>query len=100
MVGGLVRSLRLDRCQEMKCKMSHMVVTVKIDKAGRIVLPKAVRDELRLSPGDSLDVECSKGCVVLRPALGRKRIYKKQGVWVLNSGEPLDVESVNRTLWR
>ena len=29
---------------------------VTLDKAGRIVLPKLVRDELRLSPGDTLDL--------------------------------------------
>jgi AbrB family looped-hinge helix DNA binding protein len=79
--------------------MSLMVATVKIDKYGRIVLPRAVRDQLRLSPGDSLHMDCSKGRAVLRPARG-VRIYKKQGVWVLNSGEPLDVEVVNRTLRR
>jgi AbrB family looped-hinge helix DNA binding protein len=77
-----------------------MVATIKIDKAGRIQLPKPMRDELRLSPGDSLHMDCSKGRVVLRPARGRRRIYKKQGVWVLNSGEPLDVEVVNKTLRR
>ena len=78
-----------------------MVVTaVKIDNAGRIVLPKAVRRELRLSPGDSLKLECSEGRVNLRPVRGRGRIYKKQGVWVMNSGEPLDAGVVNRTLRR
>jgi AbrB family looped-hinge helix DNA binding protein len=38
-----------------------MATHSKIGQAGRIVLPKSVRDELRLSPGDSLEVECSEG---------------------------------------
>jgi AbrB family looped-hinge helix DNA binding protein len=57
-----------------------MVATVKIDKANSIVLPKRMREELRLSPGNSLEVECSDGCVILRPVRGEKRIYKMQGV--------------------
>jgi AbrB family looped-hinge helix DNA binding protein len=31
-----------------------MNTTVTIDKAGRVVIPKEIRDELRLEPGDSL----------------------------------------------
>jgi len=30
-----------------------------LDKAGRIVLPKPLRDELRLEPGDALEIESS-----------------------------------------
>jgi AbrB family looped-hinge helix DNA binding protein len=75
-----------------------MVTTLTIDKAGRIVLPKPVRDELQLSPGDSLEVESSDDRVILRPVRGNGRIYKKQGVWVFDAGEPLDVETVNKTL--
>jgi hypothetical protein len=29
---------------------------------------------------------------------GNGRIYKKQGVWVFDSGEPLDADVVNKTL--
>lgn len=77
-----------------------MVTTLTIDKAGRIVLPKLVRDELQLSPGDSLEVESSEERVILRPVRGSGRIYKKQGVWVFDSGEPLDADVVNKTLRR
>jgi AbrB family looped-hinge helix DNA binding protein len=77
-----------------------MVTTLTIDKAGRIVLPKPVRDELQLSPGDSLEVESSEERVVLRPVRGHGRVYKKQGVWVFDSGEPLESEVVNKTIRR
>jgi AbrB family looped-hinge helix DNA binding protein len=82
----------------MKWYNGIMVTTLTIDKAGRIVLPKPVRDELQLSPGDSLEVESSDDRVILRPVRGNGRIYKKQGVWVFDAGEPLDVETVNKTL--
>ena len=77
-----------------------MVTTLTIDKAGRIVLPKPVRDELQLSPGDSLEVDSSEDRVILRPVRGNGRIYKKQGVWVFDSGEPLGADVVNKTLRR
>ncbi|HWY54617.1 MAG TPA: AbrB/MazE/SpoVT family DNA-binding domain-containing protein [Terriglobales bacterium] len=77
-----------------------MVTTLTIDKAGRIVLPKPVRDELQLSPGDSLEVESSEERVVLRPVRGHGRVYKKQGVWVFDSGEPLESDVVNKTIRR
>ena len=75
-----------------------MVTTLTVDKAGRVVLPKPVREELQLAPGDSLELESSEDRIVLRPARGKGRMYKKQGVWVFDSGEPLDTETVNRTL--
>jgi len=75
-----------------------VVTTLTVDKAGRVVLPKPVREELQLAPGDSLELESSEDRIVLRPARGKGRMYKKQGVWVFDSGEPLDTETVNRTL--
>jgi AbrB family looped-hinge helix DNA binding protein len=75
-----------------------VIGTLKMDKAGRVVLPKPVRDKLRLKPGDALEAGSSNESIVLRPVRRHGRIYKKQGFWVLNSGEPLEVDVVNRTL--
>ena len=75
-----------------------MVSTLTIDKAGRIVLPKPVRDELQLSAGDSLEVESSDGQVILRPARSKGRMYKKQGVWVMHGGSPLSADFVEKTI--
>jgi AbrB family looped-hinge helix DNA binding protein len=75
-----------------------MVTTLTIDKAGRIVLPKPVREELQLSPGDSLEVESSEERVILRPVRGNGRIYKKQGVWVMHTGTPLSADVVEKTV--
>jgi len=77
-----------------------MNATLTIDKAGRVVLPKPVRDALQISPGDSLELESSEDRIILRPATGTGRMYKKQGVWVFDSGVPLPAESVNRTIAR
>jgi AbrB family looped-hinge helix DNA binding protein len=77
-----------------------MNTTLTLDKVGRIVLPKLVRDELQLSPGDSLEVESSEERIVLRPARGRGKMKKESGVWVFDSGEALSEETVRKTMRR
>jgi len=75
-----------------------MNTTLTVDKAGRVVLPKPVRDELQLAAGDSLELESSEDRIVLRPVRGTAGLRKKQGIWVLDVDEPLTVEAVNRTI--
>jgi AbrB family looped-hinge helix DNA binding protein len=77
-----------------------MNATLTIDKAGRVVLPKPVRDALQISAGDSLELESSEDRIVLRPARGKGRMYKKQGVWIFDSGVPFPAETVKRTISR
>lgn len=47
-----------------------MNTIVTLDKAGRVVIPKTVRDALRLAPGDTLALQSDGDRVVLRG--GRK----------------------------
>lgn len=75
-----------------------MNTTLTVDKAGRVVLPKPVRDELQLAAGDSLELESSEDRIVLRPVRGTAGLRKKQGIWVLDVDEPISVEAVNRTI--
>jgi AbrB family looped-hinge helix DNA binding protein len=75
-----------------------MNTTLTVDKAGRVVLPKPVRDELQLSAGDSLDLESSGDRIVLRPVRGTARMRQKKGIWVFRTGQPISAESVNETI--
>ena len=75
-----------------------MVAKLTMDKAGRVVLPKVVREELELSPGDVLELESSGEQVTLRPLRGNAPLRKKRGVWVFRSGEPLSEAVVQETL--
>lgn len=79
-------------------KINGMTITLTIDGAGRLVLPKPVRDELQLSAGDSLELESSEDEIVLRPVRGAATMRKKQGVWVMRTGKPLSAEVVNQTI--
>ncbi len=73
-----------------------MNATLTIDKAGRIVLPKAVRDELNLSAGDSLEMHSEGGRVTLEPARASGRMIRKGGFWVFRSeGKPITLEESN-----
>jgi AbrB family looped-hinge helix DNA binding protein len=75
-----------------------MNTTLTVDKAGRVVLPKPVRDELQLSAGDSLELEASEHQIVLRPVRNRVGMRKKQGIWVLDFDEPISAADTNRVL--
>jgi AbrB family looped-hinge helix DNA binding protein len=65
--------------------MAHDIIdgmNVKIDKAGRIVLPKPVRERFRLRAGANLELEERPEGVVLRPVGQRPSMIKRNGVWV------------------
>lgn len=57
-------------------------MNVKIDKAGRITLPKPLRDRLRLLQGSDLEIEERPEGVLLKPVDQRPSMTKKNGNWV------------------
>ena len=75
-----------------------MNTTLTMDKAGRVVLPKPVREELQLGAGDSLELEISEDQIVLRPVRSTVGLRKKQGIWVMDTDEPLSAATVDRTI--
>jgi AbrB family looped-hinge helix DNA binding protein len=66
-----------------------MRATATLDKAGRLVLPKALREALDLAPGDILDLTMENEQVTLRPRRSVPPLQKERGVWVYRTGEPL-----------
>lgn len=65
---------------------------VTLDSAGRIVLPKGLRDQLRLAPGDTLDVALQEEAVILRPRRAPSPMRKERGIWVFSTGRPMAAE--------
>lgn len=57
-------------------------MNVKIDKAGRIILPKKIRDRYRLRAGSELALEESVQGIVLKPAEQGPSMVKRDGLWV------------------
>jgi len=75
-----------------------MNTTLSIDRAGRLVLPKPVREQLQLEPGEPLELESFDDHIVLRPVRGNATAYKKHGIWVFQTGAPLKASVVNETI--
>lgn len=69
-----------------------------MDKAGRIVIPKPLREELHLEPGDSLELESGGEQITLRPARGTGLRQNEHGIWVLDTGEPLPASATDDLL--
>ena len=57
-------------------------MTLKIDKAGRVILPKPVRDRLGLHEGSDLEMLETPEGLVLTPTERRPSMVRKQGLWV------------------
>jgi AbrB family looped-hinge helix DNA binding protein len=66
-----------------------MITKITLDKAGRVVLPKPLREEMRLGPGDSLQLESEGERITLRPIRPKSMLKKEYGVWVYQ-GEPTE----------
>ena len=60
-----------------------------MDLAGRVVLPKPLRDQLELGPGDALELESVGDHITLRPIRAAAPLTKENGVWVFRVGQPL-----------
>jgi AbrB family looped-hinge helix DNA binding protein len=71
---------------------------VTLDRAGRVVLPKTLRDEMHLCPGDTLDLTVKGDEVTLRPRRGATSLQKERGVWVFRTGKPLTADETEETL--
>jgi AbrB family looped-hinge helix DNA binding protein len=72
-------------------KYHDMDTTVTIDRAGRVIIPKPLRDELRLEAGDTLQLESDGEHVTLRPIRTKSPLRKERGVWVFHGSGTLSV---------
>lgn len=75
-----------------------MPLRLTIDKAGRVVLPKPLRQELHLEAGDTLEVETLGEQITLRPVRATAPLAKEHGVWVFRTGQPLTASATDDVL--
>ena len=66
-----------------------MTTKLTLDQAGRVLIPKTLRRELHLSPGDTIQLENHGDEITLRPLRPKALLKKEHGVWVYQ-GEPCD----------
>jgi AbrB family looped-hinge helix DNA binding protein len=74
--------------------------TIQIDKAGRVVLPKPLRDQFNLLPGDKLRLSVEGNSFRLEPVGTSGKLVRKGSVLVLSGGfaEAITTEKVNALL--
>jgi len=72
-----------------------------IDRTGRLVIPRQVREDAGYTPGVELNVEYRDGVVVIEPVLKAKLIRKK-GLLVSHvpGARKLTLEETNRLIRR
>jgi AbrB family looped-hinge helix DNA binding protein len=75
-----------------------MIAKLTLDKAGRVVIPKPLRDELHLAPGDVLQLDSEGDQIILRPLRGTMPLQKERGIWVFRSGQRLSADVADETL--
>lgn len=68
-----------------------MQLAITIDRFGRMVIPKSVREGLGLRPGDVVQAEVSHDAVVLRAATRVDPLRKEGGVLVFTGKSNGDV---------
>jgi len=71
-----------------------MATIVEIDRAGRIVVPKSLRDSLRVRAGDRFLVGEKDDGIFLQPTYDEVRLVEKDGLWVMVGGPPAERSSV------
>jgi len=72
-----------------------------IDSAGRLVVPKALRDELRLEGGTLVEITLRDGRIELQPVATPMRLVRRSGRLVATTDEPLprlDADDVRRVV--
>jgi len=82
--------------------MSSTIIST-IDAAGRLVLPKEIREAAQLKPGMPLQITVNDGRVEIEPAPREVRIVRKGRVSVavpVEPVEPLTLATVNETIDR
>jgi AbrB family looped-hinge helix DNA binding protein len=67
-----------------------------LDRFGRIIIPKNVREDMGLEAGAVLQVEKQGEKIVLQPVQGEPHLVEKKGILVFTGGAVGDVGSALR----
>ena len=69
-------------------------MAITIDSAGRIVVPKKMRDLYDFHPGTQLDIVAEKGGIFISAVGSRSSLVRKDGVLVYHGGEETQLDIV------
>jgi AbrB family looped-hinge helix DNA binding protein len=63
--------------------------SISIDRSGRLVLPKAIREEAGIEPGMPLRVSVRDGRIEIEPEYAKIRVVEKNGMRVAQLVDPM-----------
>ena len=75
--------------------MTRMNAITEIDKAGRVVVPKKMRDALHLVPGTRLTLRQDGDAIVLEPEYHPRGLYLLDGWPVFDGGGEAPVDATD-----
>lgn len=75
-----------------------MSITITLGKAGRLVVPKSIREDLGLREGSRLKLDVQGGKIEAVPEADTVRIEMKDGFPVILGGPPLKQGDIVRAL--
>jgi AbrB family looped-hinge helix DNA binding protein len=67
-------------------------MTVTIDRLGRIVVPKAIRDRLHLVPGTKLELTAGAEGIRIVPVNAEPSLVRKDGILIHHGTETTDLD--------
>lgn len=72
-----------------------MAEEITIDGAGRVVIPKHLRDRMNLGAGVRLHIFEESGCLIISPDRPEARLVERDGFLALDFGTeaPINIES-------
>jgi AbrB family looped-hinge helix DNA binding protein len=79
-----------------KVLLGAMTATIRMDKAGRLVLPKDIREHLQLAPGSTLKAEIVGDHVELSQEVSEVKIVREKGLRVIVGWEGFDAAEAVR----
>ena len=71
---------------------THLSVPITIDKAGRIVVPKTLRDRNNLQAGTSIEMEPVSDGIHLKAANREPSLVRKEGLLVHHGTDLVDLD--------
>ena len=66
-----------------------MRTEVMVDKAGRIVVPKGLRERFHLDAGSRMEIAGSTDEITLRPVRPARGLVRRHGFWMLETGQEI-----------
>ena len=81
-------------------------LTVELDKFGRILIPKKMRERMHLKAGEKVRLHFEQDTLTVKPAAREPRLIEQNGFLVIDSDTPIEGDPIReiyeqraRDLW-